>query len=87
LGGAALLSVPVILFFIQIVNLCYTHAILNVLNIEDGFPPTEHLSLLSGDLLIPKKLSENYIFEEETHISLICSVQKIRTRIGCKLKS
>lgn len=65
------MSVPVILFFIQIVNLWYTHAILNVLHIEDGFPPTEHLIVLSGDMLIPKKLSENYIFEEETHVSLI----------------
>jgi hypothetical protein len=70
LRGGALLSVPVILF-IQTVNLWYAHAILNVLNIEDGFPPTEHLILLSGDLLIPKKLSENDVFEKETHISMI----------------
>jgi hypothetical protein len=27
--------------------------------------------LLSGDVLVPKKLSENYIFEEETQIYLI----------------
>lgn len=42
-GGAALLSVPVILFLIWVINLWYTHAIFTVLGVEDGFPSIEHL--------------------------------------------